>query len=96
MSVAFVPDDGSEHGPTGPAQVTAPPRFAYGVGRRVGPAVVRNRVRRRLRAAAREIVRDEGGLPSGAYLVTVRPEAVALDYASLRRDLAVACRAASA
>lgn len=89
MSVAFVADDEAVPGDG------ARPRFAYGVGRRVGPAVVRNRVRRRLRAAAREIVRDEGGLPAGAYLVTVRPEAASLDYADLRRDLAAACRAAS-
>ena len=30
-------------------------RVAYAIGRPVGPAVVRNRVRRRLRAAVREI-----------------------------------------
>src|SRR5262249_32650867 len=35
---------------------TDPPRVAYAVGRRIGNAVVRNRVRRRLRAAVQESV----------------------------------------
>lgn len=82
VSVAFVP---APHGP---------PRVAYGIGRHVGPAVVRNRVRRRLRAAAREI-HGADGLAPGAYLVTVRPGAASLPYADLRRRLADACAAAS-
>ena len=81
MSVAFVADGGGH------------PRVAYGVGRKVGPAVVRNRIRRRLRSAAREIDRERNGLPSGAYLVTVRPDAARLDYAELRRQLAGALEA---
>jgi ribonuclease P protein component len=62
-------------------------RFAYAVGRRVGPAVVRNRLRRRLRAAVRDLDRATGELPSGAYLVSLRPEAAAMSYAELRHDL---------
>lgn len=71
------------------------PRFAYGVGRKVGSAVVRNRVRRRLRAAALDIARARP-LPAGAYLVTVRPEAARLPYRELRRQLDQACAAATA
>jgi ribonuclease P protein component len=71
-----------------------PPRIAYGVGRKVGPAVVRNRVRRRLRAAARELARDPGLAP-GAYLVTVAPRAAHARYGALRADLADACAAAT-
>ena len=75
------------------------PRFAYGVGRRVGPAVVRNRVRRRLRVAARELSAPgpDGapGLAPGAYLVTVSPRAVEASYADLRRHLGEACAAAT-
>ena len=37
-------------------------RVAYAIGRKVGPAVVRNRVRRRLREAVRELDRTTGGL----------------------------------
>ncbi|HEX8804243.1 MAG TPA: ribonuclease P protein component [Acidimicrobiales bacterium] len=83
VSVVFAPAPGG------------PPRLAFGVGRRVGSAVVRNRLRRRLRAAARELDRA-GGLAPGAYLVTVRPEAAALPYADLRSRFEAAASAASA
>lgn len=59
------------------------PRVAFAVGRAVGPAVVRNRVRRRLRAAAAEL----GPVP-GAYLLAVEPAAAGCSYAELRADLA--------
>lgn len=68
-------------------------RVAYGIGRRVGPAVVRNRIRRRLRAAARELAREGALTMSGAYLVTVGPGAARLGYAELKRLLAEACDA---
>jgi ribonuclease P protein component len=70
-------------------------RFAYAIGRKVGPAVVRNRLRRRLRAAARELDRSSGGLPSGSYLVSLRPEAAALSYDELRHDLDLAVAGAT-
>lgn len=70
-------------------------RVAYAIGRRVGPAVVRNRLRRQLRAAVREIHRD-GGLPPGAYLVSARPDAVGRPYRDLRSDLGAALVAAAA
>src|SRR5262249_5966390 len=60
-------------------------RMAFAVGRRVGPAVVRNRVRRRVRAVAREL-----DLVPGAYLVSAAPEAATLDFADLGRHLASA------
>ena len=52
---------------------SGPPRVAYAVGRRVGGAVARNRVRRRLRA----VVRDEAAHlePACAYLDQRRPRA---------------------
>jgi ribonuclease P protein component len=71
-------------------------RVAYAIGRRVGPAVVRNRVRRRLREAVRALDRTGEGLPAGAYLVSVRPGAAGAGYAQLRDDLAAACAAATA
>jgi ribonuclease P protein component len=70
----------------------APARVAYAVGRRVGGAVVRNRVRRRLRAAVHE---HEHLLEPGAtYLVSAGPQAVALSYATLVAQLAAALGAA--
>ena len=56
LSVAWL-DDGAD----------APPRVAFAIGRRGGGAVVRNRLRRRLRELAR---RSE--LPGGAWVVTAR------------------------
>jgi ribonuclease P protein component len=83
LSVTYVPaDDG-------------PPRVAYGIGRKVGPAVVRNRVRRRLRAAARALAADRALRP-GAYLVTVGPRAAEASAAELHRLLGEACAAVTA
>lgn len=59
-------------------------RVAYAVGRRVGPAVVRNRVRRRLRAVMADLARSEHGVPAGTYLLGVQPEVVPLSYQELR------------
>ena len=73
VAVTALLDSGSESGEA---------RLAFAVGRRVGPAVVRNRVRRRLRAAARDL-----DLPSGAYLIAAHPEAAGLEYPDLRRHL---------
>lgn len=65
-----------------------PPRVAYAVGRKVGPAVVRNRVRRRLRATVAELHTGPAGpLPSGAYLVSASPSAAALPPSDLKESL---------
>ena len=58
-----------------------PPRVAYTIGRRVGSAVVRNRVRRRLRMLTREAAPM---LRPGAYMISVGPEAALLSYEDLR------------
>jgi ribonuclease P protein component len=68
------------------------PRVAYAVGRRVGHAVVRNRLRRRLRAAVGEVA---GELRPGAYLVSASAGACRLSYEELRTTLARAMAAAS-
>lgn len=62
------------------------PAVAFAVPRRVGGAVVRNRVRRRLREAARDLDHG-GGLPARAYLVVVHPPAVDASYQQLQRAL---------
>jgi ribonuclease P protein component len=71
------------------------PGMAYAVPRRVGSAVVRNRVRRRLRAAATELERD-GVVPTAWYLVIVAPGAARSSYADLRRALRGGCADAAA
>ena len=77
MTVTFLAD-----------QAELPPRVAYAVGTRVGTAVVRNRVRRRLRAGIIERHQGAAGpLPSGAYLVSAGSGAVASSWSSLSRDL---------
>jgi ribonuclease P protein component len=62
-------------------------RVAFAVGRGVGGAVVRNRVRRRLRSAIAELDAEGDGLAGGAYLVAASPDAAATPYAQLRDDL---------
>jgi ribonuclease P protein component len=59
------------------ADATAP-RVAFAVGRKVGPAVVRNRLRRRLRALWRQA--DPVG---GDYLILAAPAAADLSFAQL-------------
>jgi len=51
-----------------PEETATPARVAFAVGKATGGAVVRNRVRRRLRAAARTLAAG-GRLPAGAYLL---------------------------
>ncbi len=67
------------------------PLVGYAIGRRVGSAVVRNRLRRRIRAAVGEV----DGLNEGAYLVAAAPGAVELRSADLRSSLELAARRAT-
>ncbi|MGQ0520466.1 MAG: ribonuclease P protein component [Actinomycetota bacterium] len=60
---------------------TGPPRVAYAVSRAVGGAVVRNRLRRRLRAVVFELGPTLG---PGAYLVGAAPEAASLPFRELK------------
>jgi ribonuclease P protein component len=85
ISVAFVPrDDG------GPARV------GYAVTRRVGRAVVRNRLRRRLRAALSELIRvNSTTLRGGLYVITPTPAAIGLSFPELRDTLAAALEKSS-
>lgn len=60
---------------------TEPPRIGFVVGGRVGPAVVRNRLRRRLRSLLRERLSQ---LPPGSRVVVrVIPGAERQSYAEL-------------
>jgi ribonuclease P protein component len=59
-----------------------PPRVAYAIGRRVGGAVVRNRVRRRLRAVTADLTPR---MRPGAYLFGAGREAASVPYEELKR-----------
>lgn len=73
MSVSWVGDDRA-----------VPPRVAFAVGRKVGSAVSRNRLKRQLRAIlASEAIR----LSPGAYLVRVAPDAIDLSFHDLKTTL---------
>jgi RNase P protein component len=63
---------------------TVHPQLAFGLGRRFGTAVERNRARRRLRAAFATVVGSPGqAVPSGAYLVTADRSAIDAPFGSL-------------
>jgi ribonuclease P protein component len=62
-----------------------PPRVAFSIGRDVGNAVTRNRVRRRLRSALRSGMHQLE--PGAAYLVRARPGAERSTYPELENTL---------
>lgn len=66
--------------------VGEPARFGFVVTKKVGNAVSRNLVRRRLKAVARELV--DGGLTGMDVAVRVLPASVNADWVTLRHDLA--------
>lgn len=58
--------------------------IAFAIPRRVGSAVVRNRLRRQLRAI---LVDMAPGLPTGSLLISVGPELVGRGSGELRNDM---------
>ena len=73
-----------------PGDPAEPPRVAYAVGRRVGGAAVRNRVRRRLRAIVGDL---RPPLGPGAWLIGAAPEVATLSYDELKTTVAEALAA---
>ncbi len=69
LSVRFVPAEG-------------PARVAYALGRSVGGAVARNRIRRRLRHA---VAAEQAGLRSGAYLFSAGADVMTMPFVELQR-----------
>jgi ribonuclease P protein component len=79
LSLSFLPD------PVGRGD---PPRVAFAIPTRVGPAVVRNRIRRRIRSVLRTlVVTAPSSVPQGAYLFSVRPGAQTRTYEELSNDV---------
>ncbi len=66
-------------------------RVGYTASRKVGDAVLRNRAKRRLRAAAREVLRAEA-VHGHDYVLIARTETVSRDFAMLKDDLRQALR----
>lgn len=87
FAVVFVADAASQTG--------APhPRVAFAIGRRAGSAVVRNRIRRRARAALDRLSAQPGSpLIAGSYLVSADARAVDLPFPEVQRLLDAAVRA---
>jgi len=61
-------------------------RIGYTVSKKVGGAVVRNRMKRRFRALAREILPD-AGLPGADHVLIGRPNGIERPFDQLRDEL---------
>ncbi|MBL4863655.1 MAG: ribonuclease P protein component [Rhodobiaceae bacterium] len=72
-----------------PAESEAPPRIGFTVTKKVGKAHVRNRVKRRLRAAATEIL-PLGAKPGYDYVLIGRAGTITRAYCDLKTDLLTA------
>jgi ribonuclease P protein component len=77
LSVTFVAEDSA-----------GASRVAYAIGRRVGTAVVRNRLRRRLRAIVADLARSRPDLlPGGALVISAGADASGRNPDELKSDV---------
>lgn len=60
-------------------------RFGFIITRKIGNAVVRNRVRRRLKAISRSLL--DSGMPSREIVIRALPASVTADWATLRSEI---------
>ncbi|WP_020174308.1 ribonuclease P protein component [Methyloferula stellata] len=74
-----------------PAQIAAPARFGITVTKRIGGAVQRNRIKRRLKEALR-LSPDLSACPGRDYVIVAKAEALTTDFQALQADLANAIR----
>lgn len=77
-----------------PFSAPLPIRVGFTVTKKVGNAVVRNRIRRRLRAAAQQVL-PEAGLPGWEYVIIGRGRAESEPFDIILRDLRYAVRKAA-
>lgn len=79
-----------------PADLVRPvARVGFTVSRKVGDAVERNRVRRRLREIARMVIPAQGR-PDLDYVLVGRQAALRRDFATLRQELVEALKRVNA
>ena len=65
-------------------------RVGITVSKKVGNAVVRNRMKRRFRALAREVL-PHAGIPGADHVLIGRNGGIERDYVELKAELAKAC-----
>ncbi|MGH1349572.1 MAG: ribonuclease P protein component [Methyloligellaceae bacterium] len=66
------------------------PRFGFTASKKVGNAVKRNRAKRRLREAVRQLALDKGAKPSRAgydYVLIARQDTIRLSFDDILRDM---------
>ena len=69
-----------------PSDAARPPRFGFTVTKKLGGAVVRNRIRRRLKSAISETA-GEGAVAGFDYVVVARATALKRPYVDLLEDV---------
>lgn len=69
-----------------PADISQPPRFGFTVTKKLGGAVTRNRIRRRLKSAVSQMIGD-GAIAGFDYVVVARPAALKRPYVDLLEDV---------
>jgi ribonuclease P protein component len=85
LTVVYLAEHRENPSNTGvPGSSVSHPRVAFAVPRAVGPAVERNRIRRRIRSIASGLS-SSGALTQGAWLFIVRPGATSLGFGELER-----------
>jgi len=88
LQLFLLPPSGAETAsPAASATAIARPRLGISVPRRVGGAVVRNRMKRRFRALAREIVPAKG-FAGADHVMIGRDTGIEREYSLLRSELA--------